>query len=81
METTARVTSKGQITIPKSVRDALGVSEGDVVVFRVKGSQAVVARSVDLIDLAGSLEVPAAKRGMSWQQVQTAARNARRHAR
>jgi antitoxin PrlF len=30
---TAKLTSKGQITIPKKVRDRLGVSEGEAVYF------------------------------------------------
>ena len=29
----AKITSKGQITIPKSIRDKLGVSNGDKVLF------------------------------------------------
>ncbi|MBN2285973.1 MAG: AbrB/MazE/SpoVT family DNA-binding domain-containing protein, partial [Tissierellales bacterium] len=29
----AKITSKGQITVPKKVRDRLGVSEGDAVYF------------------------------------------------
>ena len=29
MDAAARVTSKGQVTVPKAVRDALGISEGD----------------------------------------------------
>ena len=33
---TATVTSKGQITLPKSVRDELGVDAGDQVVFVVE---------------------------------------------
>ena len=37
MEAAARVTCKGQITIPKIIRDALGVEDGDHVVFRVEG--------------------------------------------
>ena len=34
---TATVTSKGQITLPKSVRDELGIETGDQVVFVVEG--------------------------------------------
>jgi AbrB family looped-hinge helix DNA binding protein len=33
----AKVMSKGQITIPKDVRDVLGVSNGDRVTFIVEG--------------------------------------------
>ena len=31
---TSTITSKGQITVPKEVRDRLGVKEGDRLVFR-----------------------------------------------
>ena len=33
MQTRAKITSKGQITIPRSVRRALGLQEGDNLVF------------------------------------------------
>ena len=35
MELKAKVTSKGQLTIPKEVRRALGVREGDNLLFEV----------------------------------------------
>ncbi len=69
MEAAARLSSKGQITVPKSVRDALGLEEGDGVVFRVEGERAFLARVPDLLDLAGSVSVPAAKRGVAWSQI------------
>jgi len=40
MDVAARVTSKGQVTLPKAVRDALGISQGDEIVFRVEGHRA-----------------------------------------
>ena len=42
-EMAARMTSKGQITVPKAVRDALGLESGDVVYFRVRGEDALLA--------------------------------------
>ncbi|MBU4200032.1 MAG: AbrB/MazE/SpoVT family DNA-binding domain-containing protein [Verrucomicrobia bacterium] len=36
MTSTATVTSKGQITIPRKVREALGVHEGDLLVFQTR---------------------------------------------
>ena len=33
MELKAKVTSKGQLTIPKEVRRALGIREGDSLIF------------------------------------------------
>lgn len=69
METTARLTSKGQITVPKAVRDALGVTEGDDIFFRVEGDRAVLARTPDFLSLAGTVPVPAAKRNATWDDV------------
>ena len=34
MTATTTVTSKGQITIPRKVRDVMGVHEGDLLVFQ-----------------------------------------------
>ncbi|HEY7070431.1 MAG TPA: AbrB/MazE/SpoVT family DNA-binding domain-containing protein [Acidimicrobiales bacterium] len=77
MEAAARVTSKGQVTVPKAVRDALGIKEGDKLVFRVEGDRAVLARTPDFLDLAGSVAVPAAKRNATWDEVIRRTRSAR----
>lgn len=74
MEVSARMTSKGQVTIPKSVRDALSLEDGDAVVFRVEGDRAVLARTPDLLSLGGSISVPAAVRGMAWADIRGEAR-------
>ena len=77
MDAAARVTSKGQVTVPKAVRDALGIKEGDEVVFRVEGNKAVLARTPDFLDLAGSVSIPAAKRNAAWDDVLGRTRAAR----
>jgi AbrB family looped-hinge helix DNA binding protein len=69
MDAAAKVTSKGQVTLPKAVRDALGIREGDELVFRVEGNRAVLARTPDLLTLAGTISVPAAKRNIAWDEV------------
>lgn len=69
MDVRAKVTSKGQVTIPKSVREALQLHEGDELIFRVERSRALVAKTPDLLALAGSVSVPAAKRGTPWDEV------------
>jgi AbrB family looped-hinge helix DNA binding protein len=77
MDVPARISSKGQVTLPKPVRDALGVTKGDHVVFRVKGRSATLARTPDLLDLAGAVAVPTDKRGSSWTEVRGRTRTAR----
>jgi antitoxin PrlF len=80
VDAAARVTSKGQITIPKAVRDALGITEGDEVVFRVEQHRAVLARTPNLLDLAGTVDVPAARRGATWDEVRGVTRRSRARA-
>ena len=41
----ARVMSKGQVTIPKNVREALGINTGDRVTFIVEGGNVRVVNS------------------------------------
>lgn len=77
MDAAARVTSKGQVTVPKAVRDALGIQEGDEIVFRVEGNRAVLARTPRFLDLAGTIQVPAAKRSAAWDDVLRRTRTAR----
>jgi AbrB family looped-hinge helix DNA binding protein len=77
VDATAKVTSKGQITVPKAVRDALGLQEGDQVVFRVEGRRAVLARTPDFLSLAGSVAVPAERRGARWDDVVRSTRSTR----
>lgn len=69
MDSSARLTSKGQVTIPKSVRDALELREGDELLFRVERSRAVIAKTPSFLELAGSVPVPAGKRGTPWDEV------------
>lgn len=69
MDVMARMSSKGQVTVPKAVRDALELHEGDQVVFRVEGKRATLGRTPDLLDLAGAVPVPAERRGAAWSEV------------
>ena len=58
----AKVMSKGQVTIPKDVRDVLGVSNGDRVSFIVEGNNvrivnsAIYAMQILQAEMAGEAE-------------------------
>ena len=77
MDARAKVTSKGQVTIPKSVREALELQEGDELLFRVEPRRALVAKTPDFLDLAGAVGVPSAKRGTPWDEVLRRTRSGR----
>ena len=77
MDAAARMSSKGQVTVPKAVREALGLEAGDEVVFRVDGSRAVLARTADFLALGGTVRIPAAKCNVAWDEVIRRTRAAR----
>jgi len=54
---TSKITSKGQVTVPKKVRDSLGLNEGDSLAYEVHENKAVIRRipRVD-IEWAGAIE-------------------------
>ncbi len=68
----ATVTSKGQITLPKRIRQRLGVKPGDRVSFRERsdGSIVVEADTVDLLTLEGILRPR--RRGVTLEQMDEA---------
>jgi AbrB family looped-hinge helix DNA binding protein len=76
MDIAAKLTSKGQITVPKPVRDTLDLKPGDRVLFRLEDNRAILARTTDFLGLAGSVTVPPVKRGASWDEIRRAARQA-----
>lgn len=53
----AKITSKGQVTIPKEIRQALKIQENDQLLFVVEGNQAVIIplKHRPLTDLFGAL--------------------------
>jgi AbrB family looped-hinge helix DNA binding protein len=65
----ATVTSKGQVTLPKAVRDALELRAGDEVLFRVERGRAILAKVPDFLGLRASVPIPPAKRGASWSRI------------
>ena len=60
----ATLTSKGQVTIPKPVREALGIDAGDEIdfVLAANGSVRLEVRRRDVRELAGSLRTADGKR-------------------
>jgi len=52
MEARARMTSKGQVTVPVEVRRALGVEAGDMLVFEVAGTYATVRKRRPTLEVA-----------------------------
>jgi len=56
------LTRKGQVTIPKDIRDSLGIKEGDRVFFVQRGDEVVLkVLQGTILDLKGSVPVNSAQ--------------------
>jgi len=53
---TSKITSKGQITLPKEVRKLLNVQEGNVIVFEKENDKIVIKPGRTLRDFKGLLK-------------------------
>ncbi len=64
-----KVTSKGQVTIPKEIRETLGVNEGDKLIFLVEGDKVLLRKvgSEKLSDIL-SRRRPWGERGLDFQR-------------
>jgi AbrB family looped-hinge helix DNA binding protein len=81
---TTRITSKGQVTIPKAIRDLYGLEQGDYLVLEPRGEDLVVrkGRMVTSDEVFGTLAARVAERfeerGISREDVEDAVRWARK---
>lgn len=62
------MTSKGQVTIPKAIRDALGLTPGSEVVFDVNSDGAVVVHGkTPVVPSADRFEAVRGKADIAWR--------------
>ncbi len=81
MELRAKITSKGQLTIPKEVREKLGVKAGDSLLFDVddEGREAKVRVERKRVSFADYAGVCREGKGMSLEEVNAYMREFRGH--
>jgi antitoxin PrlF len=73
-----QLTSKGQVTIPKNVRKALNIGEGDKVYFVADGDRAImVPLNRDIWSVKGALKKHAKGKKFDWVEIREEVRKAR----
>ena len=74
----ARIYGKGQVTIPKAVRDAAGLGVGDRVVVEARNAEVVIRKALGVLEF----EPPRVDReALPWPDARRAARDERLPAR
>ena len=76
----ARLSSKGQITIPKEIREKLHLKQGDKVLFFEEGEKVVVANAsrVALKEMQKSMKSVSKEAGISENEVLRLSKEARK---
>jgi len=67
MQAKAKVTTKGQVTIPKKIREKLNIRPSDFVLFVRKGNEVVIKPARTLLDLRGVIKTD--KKIEDWEKV------------
>ena len=67
MQAKAKVTTKGQVTIPKKIREKLNIRPSDFVLFVRKGNEVVIKPARTLLDLRGLIKTD--KQIEDWEKV------------
>lgn len=81
IEKEARLTSKGQITIPAAIREGLGMKAGDALRFRLSeaGELTVVPRRKrSILEIAREMPLPSLGRPLTQDDIDTAIAEAMR---
>ncbi len=64
------LSSKGQMTIPKEVRQALNLKPSEKMVIFVEGNQAIIKPlKGNLLDIGGSIPIPEKEKPISFKKV------------
>jgi antitoxin PrlF len=66
----ATITSKGQMTLPKPIRESLGLKPTDRVVLVMEDDHAILyPLRGTILDAAGSVKIPSGKRPLDFRAV------------
>ena len=69
MEYAVPISQKGQITLPKAIRDALGITVDHKVLVVPGEKYAKISKAKDILDMAGSIKVPKGKNALKAREM------------
>lgn len=74
----ARITSKGQVTIPKEIRDRLNLKKGSKIAFIEEGGRVFIENEALLTYVRAQKEISEATKGVTQQELEGEIRQIRR---
>ena len=65
-----KITRKGQVTIPKEIRDILSLKESDILIVSNENNKVVMEKMSPFLKLKGSVKVPEEIKNLSWKEIE-----------
>lgn len=65
-----KITRKGQVTIPKEIREKLALKESDILWVSEKNNMIVMEKIKPFLELKGSVKVPDEVKNLSWKEIE-----------
>ena len=65
-----KITRKGQVTIPKEIRDMLSLKESDILIVSNKNNKIIMEKMPPFLELKGSVKVPYEIKNLSWKEIE-----------
>ncbi len=71
------ITKKGQITIPKSIRDKLAIKDNDKLSVKLVGNKAIIEKIPSLLELESSIKTTKGRKELDWKEIERKTHEAR----
>ncbi|HAJ95563.1 MAG TPA: AbrB family transcriptional regulator [Actinobacteria bacterium] len=71
------ITKKGQITIPKPIRDRLSIKNNDKLSIKLFGNKAIIEKIPSLLELESSIRTPKGRKKSNWKEIERKTHEAR----
>ena len=65
-----KITRKGQVTIPKEIREKLSLKESDILRVSEKNNMIIMEKMTPFLELKGSVKVPDEVKNLSWKEIE-----------
>jgi AbrB family looped-hinge helix DNA binding protein len=71
------ITKKGQITIPKSIRDKLAIKDNDKFSVKLVGNKTIIEKIPSLLELESSIKTIRERKKSNWKEIERKTHEAR----
>ena len=65
-----KITRKGQVTIPKEIREKLSLKESDILIVSDNNNMVIMEKMSPFLELKGSVKVPDKIKNLSWKEIE-----------